>query len=180
MKKILFTFLLLFTGVLSAQQIKWMTMNEALAAQKKTPKKIFVDVYTNWCGPCKMLEKNTFSNKDLAAYINKNFYAVKFNGEGNEEVTYQNISYTNPDYDPNKGNSRNAVHQFTLALGINAYPTMVIFNEKGDMLFPIRGYFSAKQLEPMVKLMGEDTYLKIKTQQEYDDYLKNFKGTFKE
>ena len=41
-----------------------------------------MDMYTVWCGPCKMLDKNTFHNKDVADYINKYYYAVKFNAEG--------------------------------------------------------------------------------------------------
>lgn len=180
MKKLFVALLLLTAGMTSAQEIKWMTMNEALAAQKKVPKKIFVDVYTTWCGPCKMLEKNTFQNKDVVKYINDKFYAVKFNGEGNEEVTYQNTSFKNPNYDPAKASTRNSPHDFAMAIGISAYPTMVIFNEKGELLFPIRGYYTPTQLEPMLKLMGEDAYLKVKTQAEYDAYLKSFKGTFKD
>ena len=91
MKKVLFTFLLaLATFAMNGQQINWMTIDEALAMQKKSPKPIFMDVYTDWCGPCKMLDKNTFSNKDVANYINKNFYAVKFNAEGNEKVNFFN------------------------------------------------------------------------------------------
>ena len=81
--------LLTATTVATAQQIKWMTFDEAIAAQKKNPKKIFVDIYTNWCGPCKMLSSNTFTNKDLAKYVNDNYYPVKFNGEGNELVNYK-------------------------------------------------------------------------------------------
>ncbi len=179
MKKLLVTLLILTASITNAQ-IKWMTMNEALAAQKKNPKKIFVDVYTNWCGPCTMLEKNTFQNKDVVKYINDKFYAVKFNGEGNEEVTYQNNVYKNPNYDPAKAKTRNSPHEFASAIGIRAYPTMVVFDEKGELLFPITGYYTATQLEPMIKLLGENTYLKVKTQAEYDSYLKNFKGTFKD
>lgn len=154
-------------------------MNEALAAQKKNPKKILIDVYTKWCGPCRLLDKNTFQNKDVAKYINEKFYAVKFNGEGNEVVTYQNNTFKNPNYDPARSETRNSPHQFANALGINAYPTIVFLNEKGEMLFPLPGYHTPTQIEPMLKLIGENSYLKIKTQQEYNDYLKNFKGTFK-
>ena len=57
MKKItlglVFVFALAFTTV--AQQINWVTLDEAMELQKKKPKKIMMDVYTNWCGPCKML-----------------------------------------------------------------------------------------------------------------------------
>ena len=65
MKNIVLVLLLMIAGAASAQKINWMSMDEALAAQKTTPKKIFMDVYTTWCGPCKMLDKNTFSNKGV-------------------------------------------------------------------------------------------------------------------
>ena len=79
-KKLIAMVVLLFaaTITLEAQEIKWMTFDQAIAAQKKKPKKIFIDVYTSWCGPCKMLSSNTFANKDLAKYVNDNYYAVKF------------------------------------------------------------------------------------------------------
>ena len=116
MKKLLVLLLVFVAGFGYAQKINWMTMNEALEAQKKKPKKIFVDIYTNWCGPCKMLDKNTFSNPDLIKYVNEKFYAVKFNAEGNETVSYQGQTYTNPDYDPAKANTRNSTNQFGVAL----------------------------------------------------------------
>jgi len=78
MKKILIIATVLISAVTTAQEIKWMSMNEALEAQKENPKKIFMDVYTDWCGPCKLLDKKTFANKDVANYVNKHFYAVKF------------------------------------------------------------------------------------------------------
>ena len=60
MKQIFSILLLLIAGITSAQEINWMSMNEALNAQKKNPKKIFIDVYTVWCGPCRMLSEKTF------------------------------------------------------------------------------------------------------------------------
>lgn len=180
MRKILLAFTMLFVGVVSAQEIKWMTMNEAFEAQKQKPKKIFIDFYTPWCGPCKMLTKVTFANKDVANYINKNFYAVKFNAEGNEEVTFKKNTYKNPKYDPQRANTRNSIHQFTEAMGVRAYPTMMILNEKSEIIMPIQGYLSASQIEPMLKFVGENAYLNVKTQQEYEAYMQKFKGSFKD
>jgi len=88
MKKILVLITLFASVSIYAQKINWVTMEEALELQKKKPRKIIMDVYTEWCGPCKMLDRNTFKNKDVANYINKNYYAVKFNGEGNDEIKY--------------------------------------------------------------------------------------------
>ena len=67
---ILAVVLLLGTTSLFAQSINWVSMDEALALQQKAPKKILIDMYTSWCGPCKMLDRNTFTNKDLIAYVN--------------------------------------------------------------------------------------------------------------
>ena len=61
MKKYLVGFIVLLATVLQAQEIQWMTLAEALEAQKTVPKKkIFMDVYTKWCGPCKLLDKKDF------------------------------------------------------------------------------------------------------------------------
>ena len=65
MKKLLLLGLLLVVGSMTAQKINWMSMEEALAAQEKQPKKIFMDVYTTWCGPCKLLDRNTFSDAQV-------------------------------------------------------------------------------------------------------------------
>ncbi|ATA68878.1 thioredoxin family protein [Capnocytophaga cynodegmi] len=173
-------FVLINVNLLSAQEIKWMTFNEAIAAQKKNPKKIFMDVYTVWCGPCQQLEKKTFNNKDVAKYINENYYAVKFNGEGNEVVNYKGQKFENKGYDPAKAQRRNAPHPFASYLQVQAYPTMMFFDEKGEFLQPLMGYFSPTQIEMFLKLFAKDDFKNIKSQEDFQNYQSNFKGTFKE
>jgi len=180
--KTFYIFFLAFALVqtLAAQsKINWMGMNEALAAQEEDPKKIFMDVYTNWCGPCKLLDKNTFSNEDVAAYINENYYPVKFNAEGTEEIMYKDFNYTNPNYDPER-KGRNSQHFLAHALKINAYPSMVFFNESGDLIQPVAGYHTPKQLELFLKLVATDAYKKVTTAEAWKEYQENFEGTFKE
>lgn len=160
-----------------AQEIKWMTMNEALAAQKKVPKKIFMDVYTTWCGPCKLLDKNTFSDKSVIKYVNDNFYAVKFNAEGTEEVFYLDFTYTNPNYQAER-KGRNAQHLFAHALKINSYPNLVFFKDDGDLIQSIPGYRTPSELEIFLKMIASDDYLQITTADAWVNYQKNFKSTF--
>ncbi|TXK78933.1 thioredoxin fold domain-containing protein [Mesonia sp. K4-1] len=178
MKKILIIATVLISAVTTAQEIKWMSMNEALEAQKENPKKIFMDVYTDWCGPCKLLDKKTFANKDVANYVNKHFYAVKFNAEGTEKVDYQDFTYTNPNYKEGR-KGRNSQHLFAHALKINAYPSMVFFDEEGNSLPTVTGYKTPQQLELYLKMIAKDDYKDITTTEAWQEYQSNFKGTFK-
>jgi len=181
MKKISIAFLLmLFTAVYSqAQEIKWVTLEEAISLQKKAPKKIMMDVYTTWCGPCKMLDKNTFQNKEVADYVNENYYAVKFNGEGNEVVNYKEKSFTNPNYDPALANRRNGAHDLARYLKISAYPTVVFLDENAEVITPLRGYQTPTQLELYLKMFKNDDHKNIKTQDEFNAYYSAFVSEFK-
>lgn len=177
MKNLFFLALFLVCSVASAQEINWMTMNEALAAQKKQPKKIFMDVYTVWCGPCILLEKRTLKNKDVVTYINKHYYAVKFNAEGQEEVTYNNFKYTNPNYKEGR-KGRNSQHLLAHALKIQGYPSLVFFDETSKVIAPVAGYKTPKQLELYLKMIHNNDYKKLTTSDAFKAYEQSFVSTF--
>ncbi len=180
MKKHLIIIILLLAGAIQAQnKIKWVTMNQALEAQKTTPKKIIMDVYTDWCGPCKMMDRNTFTNKDVIKFINDNYYAVKFNAEGTEEITYQDFTYTNPNYQEGR-KGRNATHFFADALRLQGYPSIVFFEEDGTLIQPVVGYKTPSQLEIYLKMIANDDYKSLTTAEAWQAYQKKFKYTFKE
>jgi thioredoxin-related protein len=162
-----------------AQEIKWVTFEEALALQKKKPKKIMMDVYTAWCGPCKMLDKNTFQNADVAKYVNDNYYAVKFNAEGNDVVKYKDVTYSNPGYKAEMATRRNGVHDLTRQLQVNAYPTIVFFDENGESIFPVRGYQNPQQLELYLKMFKDDKHKDMKTQEDFNTFYSAFVPSFK-
>lgn len=162
-----------------AQEIQWVSMEEALQLQKKNPKKIMMDVYTNWCGPCKMLDKNTFHNPDVVNFVNENYYAVKFNAEGNETVNYDGKTFSNNNYDPALTNRRNSVHDLTMYLKVSAYPTIVFFDEEGKVLAPIRGYQKPQQLELYLKLFNSDEHVNMKSQEDFNAYYNAFTPEFK-
>ncbi len=145
MRKIIVLFALISFSFVQAQEIKWMSFDEAIALQKENPKPIFMDVYTDWCGPCKMLDKNTFQTKEVSEYINANYYAVKFNGEGNTTVNYKGRKFSNPGYDANlKG--RNSMHEFTGFLKVEGYPSMYVLDKTGEIAKVIVGYYQPEQL----------------------------------
>lgn len=161
----------------SPATVKWMSLEQALEAQKKTPKPIMIDVYTSWCGPCKMLDKNTFQDERVANYLNENFYSVKFNAEGPDSVTYNGITYHNPTYNPNQ-QGRNGVHEFTMAMGVSSYPTIFFMDKEGKPLMPLIGYRTPAQIQLYLHLFGEEKYLDIQTQQQFEEFEKSFKVTW--
>ncbi|MEP3839109.1 MAG: thioredoxin fold domain-containing protein [Algibacter sp.] len=169
-----------FTGFNAvSQNINWVTFEEAIQLQQKEPKKIMMDAYTNWCGPCKMLDKNTFQNKDVANYVNEHFYAVKFNAEGNEEINYNGQKFSNPNYDPAKANRRNSPHELSRYFQIQAYPTIVFLDEKANLIFPLKGYKTPAQIELYLKMFKKDDHKSIDTQEKFNEYYKAFKAEFK-
>ena len=179
MKKLLILTIALCSISVSAQKINWMSLEDAVAAQKETPKKIFIDAYTVWCGPCKMLDKNTFSNKDVAAYVNKNYYAVKFNAEGNATINFKDQKFSNPNFDPNKS-GRNSSHQLAGYFGVRAYPTIIFLDEETNLIAPLPGYKTPKQFELYLKLFKTDDYKKMTAQGDWESYQANFTYEFKE
>ncbi len=171
--------MLCFVGTAAAQdRIHWMSMDEALAAQKKNPKKIMLDAYTNWCGPCKMMDQKTYTNQDLVHYVNEHYYAVKFNAEGNDTIHYHGYTYTNPKYDPNRKNKKNYQHLFAYYLKINAYPTVVFFDEESNYIAPVVGYRKPRNLEVYLKMIASDDYKEVTTKEKWKAYQKDFKHTF--
>lgn len=144
-RAVLIFFMFAFMGVAQAQQIKWMTFDEALAAQQLDPKPIFMDVYTDWCGPCKVLDKKTFADAKVEAYISANYYAVKFNAESDSKITYKGITYGNPEFIKGR-TGKNTQHEFAKFLKLIGYPTMFIFDAKGEVLKSLVGFKTAEQL----------------------------------
>ena len=180
MKKIIILIVLGFTlSGMSAQEINWITLEEAVKLQKKNPRKIIMDMYTVWCGPCKRLDRDTFGNKDVINYINKYYYAIKFNAEGNEKVNYKGKTYTNPNYDPARAKSRNYQHQLAQHFGVRSYPTMIFIDENLEFLSPIGGYRNPQQLELFLKLFKEDLHKELTTQEAYNEFYETFKPEFK-
>lgn len=163
----------------SAEVIQWKTMNEALEAQKENPKKILVFFHAVWCPYCHRMDE-TYSNKEIAKYINENYYAVKFDVEGNEAVQYKGVSYSNPEYKPNKPEgTKGPYHEFMRAMNIKGFPTNIIFDESANPIYSF-GYSSPRNVEPYLAMFATNEYKNITTQEQWEDYLKNFSYKNKE
>ncbi len=159
-------------GPVTTAEIKWVSVSDLAALQAKEPRKVLIDVYTSWCGPCKMMYNNTFHDPAIVKYVNENYYAVKFNAEGNEVVNFKGYQWSNPGYDPAKANSRNSTHDLTMAIAPVqtriAYPTIVYLDEQLNILAPLQGYFPPAQELPVLTYFKENKHKEIDLQKYLD------------
>lgn len=125
-------------------QIQWMTWEQAIFASENNPKKIFIDVYTEWCGWCKKMDKTTFADPKIANYINQHFYAVKLDAEQKADIEYQGhvLKYQSA--------GRRGIHQLAYSLldGRLSYPTYVYLDEQQRRITISPGY---KYVNPFLK-----------------------------
>lgn len=116
-------------------QVKWHTIEEAAAAQIEE-RLYFVDFYTSWCGYCKKMDRETFSDPTVAKILNRYYYPVKFDAEGSSTFQWRGKTYR----PVNQG--RNRQHEF--ARGLQGYPTFVLYQADGTLLQAIPGFYSPK------------------------------------
>ncbi len=150
----------------NAQKINWMTFQEAVKLNETAPKKIFIDVYTDWCGWCKKMDKTTFLDPTVVEYMNENFYAVKFDAEMNDTISFAGYTFINQ----GGMGGRKGTHQLAAALlqGRLSYPSYVFMDEKNQLLTVAPGYMEPKDLMPILKYFGTDAYLN----QTFKEYFK--------
>ena len=172
MKKLLIITLLSLIGAtaFAQEKIQWMSFEEAVERCAEQPKMVFIDVFTDWCGWCKRMDQSTFANPVIAKYMNEHFYAVKFDAERQDTVSFQGRQYLNvmrPD-------GRKGSHQLAYALlkGKMSYPSYVIMDEQMQTIQVIGGYMEAKQFEPMIHFFGDKAYKSMSG----EDFLKEFKS----
>ncbi|MCB0631085.1 MAG: DUF255 domain-containing protein [Saprospiraceae bacterium] len=148
-----------------SKAVKWYTFEEALELNKENPKKMFIDVYTDWCGWCKKMDKSTFTDPAVAAYLNEHYYPVKFNAEQKEDIEFKGYSLK---YLDNVG--RRGVHELAYALldGRLGYPAFVYLDTKQDRISISPGYKEADAMLTELEFIGEEHYNNM-TYQEFKD-----------
>lgn len=144
--------------VVESPQINWISWDELDAKMKHEPKKIFIDVYVDWCFHCKKMDKKTFSNPEVVQYINKNFYALKFNAEGTDTINFNGETYINPN--PNKKyNLHNLTYEIAQQNNMVAFPTLVFMDEEYRYLMKKASFLEPTDFLIDAKYFGDNIFL---------------------
>ena len=164
MKQIFYFSLIFFiTSTISvAQEINWLTIEEVEVAINNEPRKVLIDVYTDWCGWCKKMDASTFSEARVSRYLSDNFYPVKLDAEQTADIEFNDHTFK---FVPQ---GRKGYHELAAALlnGKMSYPSVVFLNEKFEIIQVLPGYRKADEFLKIAKFIGDDHYLTTS----WDDY----------
>ena len=154
-----------------AAAVNWLTWEEAAKLNETNPKKIFVDVYTDWCGWCKVMDKKTFTDPKVAAYLDEHFYAVKLDAESKDAITFNGQEFK---FQEVEGSRRGGIHMLAYSLleGKMSYPTVVTLNEKFERIAISPGYKEGPMMYNELKFAAEEHY-KTTSFQAYMETLKS-------
>jgi thioredoxin-related protein len=135
------------------ERLQWMSFDEGIAQAKKTNRKVLIDVYTDWCGWCKKMDKDTYIEENVSGYLQKNYVVIKLNAESSKKLTFQGKSYTE--------------QELAGAFGVTGFPTTIFLSSNGDPITSVPGYADAKRFSDIISFIAEDIYLNTK----FDDYV---------
>lgn len=137
----------------------WKTFDEGIALAGQTNKKVLVDVYTDWCGWCKKMDSEVYTDKGVIDALNNAFVLVKLNAESDKSVRYNGKTLTEA--------------QFAGAVGVTGYPSTLFFESSGKPITLLPGFVPAPKFLPILRYIGENHYQTVS----FEDYLAKTPGS---
>jgi len=136
------------------KKLPWLAFDAATEKAKKENKHMIVDVYTTWCGWCKVMDRQTYGNNEVATYLTENFVLAKVNGESSAELHYKGKTMTE--------------RQFARAVGVTGFPTTYFLKPDAEVIGGAPGFIGPDNFMIYAKYVSTKWYEKGSPQ----DYLK--------
>lgn len=134
------------------KKLPWLAFDAATEKAKKENKHMIVDVYTTWCGWCKVMDRQTYGNPEVAGYLTQNFVLAKVNGESSAQLHW-------------KGKTMSE-RQFARAVGVRGFPTTFFFKPDAEVIGGAPGFIGPSDFMVYAKYVSTRWYEKG-TPQEY-------------
>lgn len=132
---------LLLAAPASAQSVQWRDWNSGLRAASASGRPVLVDVYTDWCGWCKRMDREVYARPEVRDYLAKRFVTVKLNAESEQAATYEGRSWT----------GRTLASRFD----VTGYPTTVFLRANGEKLVNVPGYLPPDRFLLLLRYIGD-------------------------
>src|SRR5207249_11681232 len=137
------------------KKLPWMAFDAATEKAKKENKHLIVDVYTTWCGWCKVMARQTYGKSEVAGYLLENFVLAKVNGESSAEIHWKGKTMTE--------------RQFARSVGVTGFPTTYFLKPDAEIIGGAPGFIGPGDFMIYAKYVSTRWYEKGSPQ----DYLKS-------
>jgi thioredoxin-related protein len=121
-------------------QLTWLSFEQGLALSKKEKKMVVVDFYTDWCGWCKKMDKDTYGNASVMKFAKEKLVLVKVNAESNEKTRFRDKEYS--------------YRELAMAFGVTGYPATAFIDATGEVLTLVPGYIPADKFLPVLEFLS--------------------------
>jgi len=131
--------------------LNWLSYNEGLTLAEKENKYVLINFYTDWCGYCKKMDKETYSKEEVKKILNENFVVVKVNAESDNKVIENGEEITE--------------RELAKLYQVSGYPTTWFLESNHNRVAPLPGYVTTEQFIPVLNYIGEGWYKSISFQE---------------
>jgi len=150
----------------TSSQVNWLTMNEAYQKSQKNPKPIFVFSYVPWCNSCRPMQKVSFRDSAVAAILNNEFYPVLYDASTTDTIKIAGKQYVSM--------GKGQPNQYSMVLFKQGFrfPAILFLDSNFNLIGNSFGFYTGKQLIPMLKYFSEGYYKKMS----FADFVKKYSG----
>jgi thioredoxin-related protein len=137
------------------QAIEWHAFDKGLELAQQQKKLMVVDIYTDWCHWCKVMDKDTYGNSEVVAFARQNVIMTKLNAETTERFKFKGASYSG--------------RELSMMFGVTGFPTTAFMNDKGELIAKVPGFIPADRFTLILKFLVGRWYEKNMT---FDEFVK--------
>lgn len=121
-------------------RLAWRDWDAGLREAKQSGRPVLVDVYTDWCGWCRRMDRDVYARPEVRAYLNSNFVVIRLDAEASDPARYEGKTFT----------LRSLANRF----GVTGYPTTVFLRSSGEKLVSVPGYVDAGKFLLLLRYIG--------------------------